>query len=78
MNYEGDERRPDQISCAEHSESAPQNVTANVTAATILFDVINIVMPGGLLLGNKFSWDTRTMSFMTEEVFEEQVFPKNA
>lgn len=78
MNYEGDERRPDQISCAEHSESAPQNVTANVTAATILFDVVNIVMPGGLLLGNKFSWDTRTMSFMTEEVFEEQVFPKNA
>ena len=24
QNYEGDERRPDQISCAEHSESAPQ------------------------------------------------------
>lgn len=68
QNFDGDERRPDQISCAEHSESAPQNVTANVTAATVLFDVLNLIVSNKLLLGNKFSFDTRFMKFTVEEI----------
>ena len=62
QNFEGDERRPDQISCAEQSESAPQNVTANVTSATMLFNIIAIFLHGGLILSNKIVWDTRTLS----------------
>lgn len=62
QNFEGDERRPDQISCAEQSESAPQNVTANVTSATALFNTIAIFLHGGLLLSNLIVWDTRTLS----------------
>lgn len=60
-NFEGDERRPDQISCAEQSESAPQNVTANVTSATYLFNLIQVVDKGGIALGNKISWSALTM-----------------
>ena len=62
QNFEGDERRPDQISCAEHSESAPQNVTANVTSATVLFNIIAIFLRGGAILTNKYLFDTRTIS----------------
>ena len=68
QNFEGDERRPDQISCAEHSESAPQNVTANVTSATMIFNILNIIEQSGLLLSNKFSFDTKTMTFTQEEI----------
>lgn len=67
-NFEGDERRPDQISCAEQSESAPQNVTANVMAATVLFNVLNIINTGGLLLANKFAWDTRSNQLTASNV----------
>ena len=59
QNFEGDERRPDQISCAEHSESAPQNVTANVTSANTLFNIINLFLSGGILTTNKIIFDTR-------------------
>ena len=62
QNFEGDERRPDQISCAEHSESAPQNVTANVTSATVLFNIMAIFLRGGALLTNQYLFDTRTIS----------------
>lgn len=70
QNYAGDERRPDQISCAEHSESAPQNVTANITSATLLFDLINVVQEGGLLLGNKFSFNSNIVNIDTAEIIE--------
>ena len=62
QNFEGDERRPDQISCAEHSESAPQNVTANVTSANLLFNLMTIFLNGGALMTNKFIFDTRTIT----------------
>lgn len=62
MNFEGDERRPDQISCAEQSESAPQNVTANVTSANVLFNVIAIFLTGGLITSNKYVFDTSLVS----------------
>ena len=62
QNFEGDERRPDQISCAEHSESAPQNVTANVTSANLLFNIIAIFLNGGALMSNKYVFDTRMLS----------------
>lgn len=64
----GDERRPDQISCAEQSISAPQNVTANIMAAAVLFSVIAIIEESGMLVGNKFSWDTRTLSANSENI----------
>lgn len=62
QNFAGDERRPDQISCAEQSESAPQNVTANVTSANTLFNIIAILLNGGMLLTNKVIFDTRMLS----------------
>ena len=58
QNYEGDERRPDQISCAEHSESAPQNVTS----ANVLFNIMAIFLNGGALMTNKYIFDTRTVT----------------
>lgn len=62
QNFEGDERRPDQISCAEQSESAPQNVTANVTSANVLFNIMAIFLNGGALMTNKYIFDTRTVT----------------
>lgn len=66
QNFDGDERRPDQISCAEHSESAPQNVTANVTSATLLFNILVLFLKGGALLSNKYIFDTRFLSIAPE------------
>lgn len=68
QNFEGDERRPDQISCAEQSESAPQNVTANVTSATLLFNLINLIEENAMLLGNKFMFHTKLCSMTTTEI----------
>lgn len=62
QNFEGDERRPDQISCAEHSASAPQNVTANVSSATLLFNILAIFLSGGAFVTNKYIFDTRTLN----------------
>lgn len=67
-DIDGDERRPDQISCAEQSESAPQNITANMAAASTLLSLCAIVNTGGLLMGNKFSWDTRTLVSKSEKI----------
>lgn len=64
----GDERRPDQISCAEQSQSAPQNITANITAASTLLSLCAIINTGGVLVGNKCSWDTRVLTAKTEEI----------
>jgi PRTRC genetic system ThiF family protein len=33
-----DDRHPDDLSCAEHTESAPQDITANITAANIILN----------------------------------------
>ena len=66
QNFDGDERRPDQISCAEQSESAPQNVTANVTSATLLFNILVLFLKGGALLSNKYIFDTRFLSIAPE------------
>lgn len=68
QNFEGDERRPDQISCAEQSESAPQNVTANVTSATLLFNLINLIEENAMLLGNKFMFHTKLCSMTAVEI----------
>ena len=56
-----DERKPSDISCAEQSESKPQNVSVNITSATVLFDLINIILNNNVILGNKYSFDTKTM-----------------
>lgn len=68
QNFEGDERRPDQISCAEHSESAPQNVTANITSATFIFDILNVINTSGMLFANKFQFNTASMTFASQMV----------
>lgn len=65
-----DEGLPTDRSCADVSESAPQNVTANVTAAALTFDLINILIDQGMLTSNKISWDAATMSFMKETIKE--------
>ena len=62
QNFAGDERRPDQISCAEHSESAPQNVTANVTSATLLFNTMALFLKGGIINTNKITFNTVNLS----------------
>ena len=67
QNFEGDERRPDQISCAEHSESAPQNVTANVTSANLLFNITALFLTGGALVTNKYVFDTRMIFVKPEQ-----------
>lgn len=70
QNFDGDERRPDQISCAEISESAPQNVTANITSATVLFNLINLIEESKILLGNKYNFQTSLCSITSEEIIK--------
>lgn len=60
------ERRPDEISCAEIQESAPQNVVANITAANVLFNLINNLEENRVFLNNKFSFDTISFSVIQE------------
>ena len=55
---DGDERRPDQISCAEQSESAPQAMAANVLSATTLFMVINKIITGEAVITNELLFDS--------------------
>lgn len=55
---DGDERRPDQISCAEQSESAPQNIAANVLSATTMFMLINKIVAGETVLVNELFFDS--------------------
>lgn len=55
---DGDERRPDQISCAEQSESAPQNIAANVLAATTAFMILNKIIAGEAIIGNEYKFDS--------------------
>lgn len=57
-----DERRPDEISCAEQSESAPQNVTANVMSASIIFAIANKLINGEPLIYNEIKFDTAQMT----------------
>lgn len=63
-NVEGDERRPDQISCAEHSESAPQNVAANIMSATVLFSVVNKLLANEAIFTNEITFDSNMVSVM--------------
>lgn len=58
---DGDERRPDQISCAEQSESAPQNVVANIMAATTLFGIVNKLLNNEAILFNEVKFNSQTM-----------------
>lgn len=62
QNFDGDERRPDQISCAEQSESAPQNVLANTTSANTLFNLIVIFLHGGAIVSNKYMFNTNLVT----------------
>lgn len=55
---DGDERRPDQISCAEQSEAAPQAMAANVLSATTLFMVINKMVAGEAIIANELFFDS--------------------
>lgn len=58
---EDTDKFPSELSCAEASVSAPQAITANITAATIVVDILyNIVV-----LGKN---DVRSVSFSTKSV----------
>lgn len=61
-NTDGDERRPDQISCAEQSESAPQNVVANILSATTLFTIANKIMNNEPVLSNEIKFNSSMVS----------------
>lgn len=58
----GDNRHPDDISCAEQSESAPQNVGANIFAATTIFGVLNKWLAKEPLLSNEIKFNSATVS----------------
>lgn len=56
------ERMPTELSCAEASVSAPQNISANVTAANILFDYINRLLNHMPIQESAVFFDTRNMA----------------
>ena len=58
----GDNRHPDDISCAEQSESVPQNVGANIFAATTIFGVLNKWLAKEPLLSNEIKFNSATVS----------------
>lgn len=51
---ETDDKRPDQMSCAEHAISNPQCVAANTTAANELFKIANIMLTSNGTKGVKY------------------------
>lgn len=58
----GDNRHPDDISCAEQSESAPQNIAANIFSATTLFGILNKWIAQEPLLDNEIKFNSSTLS----------------
>lgn len=63
-----DNRHPDDISCAEQSESAPQNVGANIFAATTIFGILNKWLAKEPLLSNEIKFNSATVSMYKYEV----------
>lgn len=63
-----DNRHPDDISCAEQSESAPQNVGANIFAATTIFGILNKWLAKEPLLSNEIKFNSATVSMYQYEV----------
>lgn len=63
----GDERRPDQISCAEQSESAPQNVVANILSATTLFTIANKILNNEPVFSNEIKFNSSMVTMYTPE-----------
>ena len=70
---DGDNRRPTEISCAEHANMAggEQSIMANVTAGCLVSNVATNVLNNGILAGNKFTFDCNFISFKTETVMPE-------
>ena len=66
-----DERRPDEISCAEQSESAPQSIAANVMSATSIFNIITSLMSEKPVLNNHYAFNTITNSIQSQSKEEE-------
>ena len=66
----GSNRRPTEISCAEHAQEPKdaQNLMANVTAACIVGNVVSNIIENDMLLGNKYSFDCNTITFKIETV----------
>lgn len=50
--------RPDELSCADHSLEAPQDIAANVIAASTLFMIVNRLIHGELITQNVVNFDT--------------------
>ena len=69
---DGDNRRPTEISCAEHANSAErgaeQSILANVTAGCLVSNIATNVLNNGILNGNKFTFDCNFLNFKTETV----------
>ena len=56
------EKLPTELSCAEAAVSAPQNISANITAATILFNYCNSLLAGEGITALAVFFDTKTLA----------------
>lgn len=44
FTLEANDRHPDELSCAEHSVSSPQNIATNIMAANVIFNYCNAIL----------------------------------
>lgn len=57
-SFPNTDKLPTDLSCAEHAISAPQNIAANITSATLLFNLANKLIAGEVINKNEYTFDT--------------------
>ena len=57
---------PTELSCAEASVSAPQSIAANITAATIVVDMVYNILAVGVSTVRKVTFSTRSVNIRPE------------
>ena len=57
---------PTELSCAEASVSAPQSMAANITAATIVVDMVYNILATGSSTVRKVTFSTQTVNVRPE------------
>ena len=61
---------PDELSCADHALSAPQNIAANITASNLIFNYFNILYHNSLLLKENLTTESpRMIGAVIEEMW---------
>lgn len=56
------DKLPNDVSCAEHAISSPQNIAANIFSATTLFGVLNKLIGGELIDKQQINFDTSLLT----------------